>query len=53
MPKKSTSKRIGLSISLDENLAKRLNDFCRQNFNAERSAVIEEALKKFLEEIEK
>ena len=53
MPKKSSSKRVGISISLDESLAKKLNDFCKQNFNAERSAVIEEALRKFLEEINK
>lgn len=53
MPKAASPRRVGISISLDEGLAKRLNDFCRQNFNAERSAVIEKALRKFLEELPK
>jgi len=43
-------KRVPVSISLGEFLLKRLDDFRKENYNAERSAVIEEALKKFLEE---
>lgn len=53
MPKRASSKRIGISISLDEDTLGKLNDFCKQNFNAERSAVIEEALRKFFEGVKK
>ncbi len=50
MPKKRDGKRVGISITLEENMLIRLDEFCKANFNAERSAVIENALKKFLEE---
>lgn len=43
-------KRVGISITLSEGILKKLDEFRKKNFKAERSAVIEESLKKFLEE---
>lgn len=49
MPKKTNVKRKGISVSIEEGLLQKLDDFCKQNYNASRSVVIEEAVKKFLE----
>jgi len=43
-------KKTPISISLSESILRRLENFCKENYKAERSAVIEEALKKFLGE---
>ena len=50
MRKRSGSKKTGISISIDEVLLKQLDAFCQENFNAERSAVVEKALLQFLEQ---
>ena len=51
MPReKGENKKIGISVSIDEELLKELDDFCKKNYNAERSTVIEDAVRKFLDE---
>ena len=52
MAERNVQKRVGTSISLSEPLLKRLNDFCDLNYHAERSAVVERAVEKFLDEME-
>lgn len=49
MPReKGENKKTGISISIDKELLKELDDFCAENYNAERSTVIEDAVRKFL-----
>ena len=48
--RKGATKKISKCISLSEETLKRLDEFCSQNYNAERSAVVEDALKKFFQE---
>ncbi len=52
MPKRGATK-LQISITIDQELAKKLDDFCKKNHGAKRSTIIEEALKKFLEEKER
>ncbi len=49
MPKKGKSKQ-SIGITIDKEILKKLDNFCKKNFNAKRSGVIEQATKKFLEE---
>ncbi len=49
MPKKGISKE-SISITLDKGLLKKLDIFCKKNFNAKKSAVIEQAVEKFLKD---
>jgi metal-responsive CopG/Arc/MetJ family transcriptional regulator len=53
MPRRNGKKRVGISVSLEEEILNKLDAFCEQNYNAERSAVIENAIKKFLGEVQK
>jgi metal-responsive CopG/Arc/MetJ family transcriptional regulator len=48
--KSSGEKRIPISVTLTEETLKKLNDFCKQNYSCDRSKVVEEAIKRFLEE---
>jgi metal-responsive CopG/Arc/MetJ family transcriptional regulator len=51
MPKeKDENKKTGISVSINEDLLKELDDFCEKSYNASRSTVIEDAVRKFLEE---
>lgn len=50
MPKKAGVKKKGISVTLEESLLQKLDKFCKQNYGVSRSAIIDEALKKFLEE---
>lgn len=47
---KGEDKKMGISVSIEKELLKELDDFCRENYNAERSAVVEESIRKFLNE---
>jgi len=49
MPKRSETKKVPLSVTISEDVSKKLNDFCKENFDAPKSSVVEKALKKFLE----
>lgn len=49
MPKKGISKE-SIGITIDKKLLKQLDVFCKNNFNTKRSAVIEQAVKKFLKD---
>lgn len=53
MPKKRLDKREGVSISFNTSVLEKLDNFCKKNFNAERSSVVEEAVKEFLAKKEK
>lgn len=49
MPKKGKSKE-SIGITIDKELLKKLDAFCKENFNTKRSGVIEQAVEKFIEE---
>lgn len=49
MPKKGVSKE-SIGITIDKGILKQLDEFCKKNYNTKRSVIIEEAVKKFLEE---
>lgn len=50
MAKRNQGQKPKISVVLEEDTFKKLNDFCKSHYNAEKSKVVEEAIKKFLEE---
>ena len=48
MPKRGVSKE-SVGITIDKEILKKLDAFCKANHNAKRSVIIEEAVKNYLE----